>query len=107
MILTTTDAVEGRTVAAYLGITSGESVAGTNFLRDFFAGITDVLGGRSRGYEATLQKVRDEALADLAAHAQALGADAVIGIDLDYQVIASDSRNMLLCVANGTAVKLR
>ena len=106
IILTTASSIEGRPATATLGIVGGEAVAGTNFLKDFFAGFTDVLGGRSRGYEATLQRVRDQALEDMSASAARLGADAVIAIDLDYQTIASDSRTMLLCVASGTAVKL-
>ncbi len=106
IILTTGQGIEGRRAARYLGIVSGEAVGGTNFLRDFFAGWTDVFGGRSRGYEKSLAKLRDQALADLEAQAAELGADAVIAIDLDYQAISSDKKQMLLCIANGTAVML-
>ncbi len=106
MIVTTTDSIAGRQVAAYLGIVSGEAVGGTNFIKDFFAGITDIFGGRSRGYEKSLNAVKDQAIEDMASRAAALGADAVIGVDLDFEAIASADRNMLLCVANGTAVKL-
>ncbi len=106
MIITTTPTVEGRQITEYLGIVSGEAVGGTNFIKDFFAGITDIIGGRSRGYEKSLSKIRDQSLEDMSQQAEALGADAIVGIDLDYEVIASDSRNMMLCIANGTAVKL-
>lgn len=107
MIITTTDMIEGRAVAEYRGIVTGEAVAGTNFLRDFLAGITDIFGGRSKSYENSLNKAKDAALDDLAARAEALGADAVIGVDLDYEAIAGEGKTMLLVVANGTAVTLR
>lgn len=106
MIITTTHNVEGRPTRDYLGIVTGEAVAGTNFFKDLFAGITDIFGGRSKSYENSLNKAKDAAIEDLSARAEALGADAVIGVDLDYQTIASDKRTMLLVVANGTAVKL-
>lgn len=107
MIITTTDGVDGRGVADYLGVVTGEAVAGTNFFKDFFAGITDIFGGRSKSYENSLNKAKDAALEDIAHRAGELGADAVIGVDLDYTTIAGDGKTMLLVVANGTAVKLR
>ncbi|MBC7908003.1 MAG: YbjQ family protein [Rhodospirillaceae bacterium] len=106
MILTTTDGVDGATVAQYLGIVSGDTVLGTNIFSDFFASIRDIVGGRSGSYEEKLQAAKDTALQEMAARAQALGADAVIGIDLDYHSIGGDSKTLLMVVANGTAVKL-
>ena len=107
MIITTTDGVEGKSVVEYKGVVTGEAVAGTNFLRDFFAGITDIFGGRSKSYENSLNKAKDAAIDDLIGRATELGADAVVGVDLDYQTIAGDGKTMLLVVANGTAVPLR
>jgi uncharacterized protein YbjQ (UPF0145 family) len=106
MIITTTDGIEGRTITAYLGIVTGEAVLGTNIFRDFFAGIRDIVGGRSGSYEKELRKARDTALAELTDEAKALGADAVIAVDLDYEHIGSGDRSMLMVSANGTAVKL-
>lgn len=106
MIFSTTDSIEGRKVAAYLGIVAGEAVMGTNVFRDFFAGITDILGGRSGSYEKELRKAKALALESLAEEAKALGADAVIGMDLDYQQIGGNDRQMLMVAASGTAVKL-
>ena len=106
MITTTTDSIDGRRIAGYLGIVSGEAVMGTNVFRDFFAGITDILGGRSGGYEKELRKAKALALEAMTAQAQELGADAVVGIDLDYQSIGGNDRQMLMVTANGTAVKL-
>lgn len=106
MIITTTDGIEGRTITAYLGIVTGEAVLGTNIFRDFFAGIRDIVGGRSGSYEKELRKARDTALAELTDEAKALGADAVIAVDLDYEHIGSSDRSMLMVSANGTAVKL-
>jgi uncharacterized protein YbjQ (UPF0145 family) len=106
MILTTTDGVEGRRIATYLGIVSGDAVMGTNIFRDLFAGIRDIVGGRTGGYEKVLADAKQAALADLEERARALGADAVVAIDLDYQAIAGDGKSMLMVSANGTAVKL-
>lgn len=106
MILTTTDSVDGRKVTAYLGIVAGEAVMGTNVFRDFFAGITDILGGRSGSYEKELRKAKALALESLTDEAKALGADAVVGLDLDYQQIGGNDRQMLMVAASGTAVKL-
>lgn len=106
MILTTTDCVEGMAVSQYLGIVSGDTVLGTNIFSDLFASIRDIVGGRSASYEEKLQAAKDTALAEMAARAKALGADAVIGIDLDYHSIGGDSKTLLMVVANGTAVSL-
>jgi uncharacterized protein YbjQ (UPF0145 family) len=106
MILTTTQSVDGRKITAYLGIVAGEAVMGTNIFRDFFAGITDILGGRSGSYEKELRKAKALALEALTEEAQSLGADAVVGMDLDYQQIGGNERQMLMVAASGTAVKL-
>lgn len=106
MLLTTTETVQGRIVASYLGIVSGDAVMGTNLFRDMFAGIRDIVGGRSGSYEKELRNAKDAALDALTAEAEALGADAVIAIDLDYEVIGGDKSTMLMVSANGTAVRL-
>ena len=104
MIVTTTDGVEGRPVRQYLGLVSGEAVLGANVFKDLFAGIRDIVGGRSAAYEGELRKAKEAAVAEMVEGALALGADAVIGIDLDYEAIGSG--NMLMVSANGTAVRL-
>lgn len=103
MILTTTNSVEGHQIAAYKGIVVGEAIMGANVVRDVFASITDIVGGRSGAYESKLQDARDTALRELEERAAALGADAVVGIDLDYEVVG---QSMLMVSASGTAVKL-
>ena len=104
MIVTTTPSVEGYKVAGYYGIVFGEVITGINFLRDFGAGIRNIVGGRSQGYEEELQQARTEALAELEQRAAALGAHAVIGVDVDYEVLGQG--NMLMVSALGTAVTL-
>jgi len=106
MIITTTDGVEGRRVTEYLGVVTGEAVMGTNIFHDLFAGIRDIVGGRSGSYEKELRKARDVALSEIAEQAQALGADAVVGVDLDYEHLGGGDRSMLMVSANGTAVRL-
>lgn len=106
MIVTTTETVEGRRITGYLGIVSGDAVMGTNVFRDFFAGIRDIVGGRSGAYEKELRKAKAAALDALVEEAAALGADAVVAIDLDYEVIGGNSNTMLMVSANGTAVTL-
>ncbi|SDX98029.1 heavy metal-binding domain-containing protein [Citreimonas salinaria] len=103
MILTTTNSVEGQRVTDYRGIVVGEAIMGANVFRDFFAQITDVVGGRSGAYESKLQDARDTAMRELEQRARALGANAVIGIDLDYEVVGE---SMLMVSASGTAVVL-
>lgn len=105
MIITTTPAVEGRPVTEYLGLVVGEVIIGANIFKDLFAGIRDIVGGRSGAYESAMRDARSEALADLEAEARRLGADAVIGIDLDYEVVGSNG-SMLMVSISGTAVKL-
>jgi uncharacterized protein YbjQ (UPF0145 family) len=106
MILTTTDSVQGKAITAYLGIVSGEAVQGTNIFKDFFGSIRDVVGGRSASYESEFLTAKETALAELRERAQAMGADAVVGLDLDYQVLGGDQKMLLMVAANGTAVKL-
>ncbi len=102
MIMTTTPSIEGKKVTDYLGIVVGEAIMGANMFRDLFAGITDIIGGRSGEYEGEMAKARETALHDREAHAAELGAHAVIGVDLDYEVI----NNMMMVTASGTAVKV-
>jgi uncharacterized protein YbjQ (UPF0145 family) len=102
MIVTTTPSVEGYQIAEYKGIVTGEAIMGANVFRDVFAQITDIIGGRSGAYEAKLGEARETALNELQERARALGATAVVGVDLDYEVI----NNMLMVSASGTAVVL-
>ncbi len=104
MIITTTPEVEGYAVTGYYGIVFGEVITGINFLRDFGAGIRNIVGGRSEGYEAELMGARTEALQELEQRAAALGAHAVVGVDVDYEVLGQG--NMLMVTASGTAVTL-
>jgi uncharacterized protein YbjQ (UPF0145 family) len=106
MIITTTDTPPGREARDSLGVVAGEAILGVNIFRDFFAGITDILGGRSQGYQKALREARDHAMRDMEEEAAALGADAVIGIDIDYEAIDTQKGAMLLVSCNGTAVKL-
>ncbi|AGL01473.1 YbjQ family protein [Desulfoscipio gibsoniae] len=103
MILTTTPSVEGKSIADYLGIVCGEAIMGANVFRDVFAAITDIVGGRSGAYEAKLAQAREIALDEMAAKAQRAGANAVVGVDIDYEVIRD---GMLMVTASGTAVRL-
>ena len=105
MILTTTPSVEGRTIAEYRGVVFGEVVAGVNFLRDFAASIRNFVGGRSGSYEDELIRARTQAMNEMADRAASLGADAVVGIDIDYEVLG-EGGGMLMVTASGTAVKL-
>lgn len=107
MIITTTDTIDGRTIADYLGIVTGEAVMGTNVFRDLFAGIRDIVGGRSGSYEKELRRAQELAVAEMAERAAELGADAVVGVDLDYQHLGGEGKSMLMVCANGTAVKVR
>jgi uncharacterized protein YbjQ (UPF0145 family) len=102
MIVTTTPSIEGYQIADYKGIVTGEAIMGANIVRDLFAGITDIIGGRSGAYESKLADARETALAEMEARARAKGATAVVGVDLDYEVI----NNMLMVSASGTAVVL-
>lgn len=103
MIVTTTPHVEGRSIQQYLGVVAGEAILGANIFRDFFAGIRDVVGGRSGSYEKVLREARDAAMREMQAEAARLGGNAVVGIDIDYETI---SDTMLMVAVSGTAVKL-
>ena len=105
MIVTTTPSVEGRPVQEYFGVVTGEAILGANVFRDVFAAVRDIVGGRAGSYERVLREARDTAIADVTAEAQHLGADAVIGVDLDYETIG-DTGSMLMVSASGTAVRL-
>lgn len=106
MIVTTTDSVEGARIVRYLGIVSGDAVLGSNIFRDLFASVRDVVGGRAGAYESLLQQGKDQAIADMVERARALGADAIVAVDLDYEVIGGDNKTLLMVSANGTAVSL-
>ncbi len=103
MIITTTPSVEGKQIVQYKGIVFGEVISGVNFVRDFAAGLTNFFGGRSNSYEEELTKARTQALYELEQRAQSMGANAVIGIDIDYEVLGADN-GMLMVTASGTAV---
>jgi uncharacterized protein YbjQ (UPF0145 family) len=105
MILTTTPTIEGRPVADYLGIVTGEAIIGANILKDFTAAVRDIVGGRAAGYEDALREARGEALREMASEARERGADAVVGVDLDYEVLGR-ANGMLMVTAAGTAVRL-
>lgn len=104
MLIVTTDSVEGRQVAEYLGIVGGDAVVGANIFRDLFARVRDVIGGRAGGYENALREAKEAAIEDLVEEARIRGADAVIGVDLDYESIGN---SMLMVSVNGTAVRLK
>jgi uncharacterized protein YbjQ (UPF0145 family) len=104
VIHTTTPGVDGRAITEYLGVVTGEAILGANIVRDLFAGVRDIVGGRSGAYEEELRKAREIALHEMEAEAQARGADAIVGIDLDYETVGNGS--MLMVAASGTAVRL-
>jgi len=106
MIVTTTNTVEGRSVETYHGIVMGEAIIGANILKDLFAAVRDVVGGRAGAYEDALRSARQEALREMANRARALGANAVIGVDIDYEVLGK-AGSMLMVTSAGTAVQLR
>ena len=105
MIVTTTHSVDGRQVARYLGIDTGEAILGANIFRDMFAAVRDIVGGRSAAYEKELARAREIALDELESWAEELGADAVIGVDVDYESFGQTNGMMMVSVT-GTAVKL-
>ncbi|NUB13351.1 heavy metal-binding domain-containing protein [Azospirillum brasilense] len=105
MIVTSTDTVEGRPVTQYLGMVAGEAILGVNMFRDLFSGIRDIVGGRAGGYQNALRDAREAAFADLQESARALGADAIVGVDIDYEVLGKEN-GMLMVSINGTAVRL-
>jgi len=103
MIVTTTPRVEGKPVSRYLGIVSGEAILGANIVKDVFAGIRDIVGGRSEAYENELRRAKEIAIQEMTENAAALGATAVVGVDLDYETLGSNG-GMLMVSASGTAV---
>lgn len=105
MLLSTTNILDGRKITAYLGLVSGEAILGANIFKDFFAGIRDIVGGRSAAYESELRKAKQIALDEMQAEAQRLGANAVIGVDLDYENLGAQGGMLMVC-ASGTAVKV-
>ncbi|PKP86124.1 MAG: hypothetical protein CVT78_14420 [Alphaproteobacteria bacterium HGW-Alphaproteobacteria-17] len=105
MFSTTTNTIEGHPAREYLGIVTGEVIVGANLFRDLFASITDIVGGRSGKYEDVLSRARKEAIAEMEAEAAKLGANAVVGVDLDYEVLGQNG-SMLMVSASGTAVTL-
>lgn len=106
MLTTTTATIQGKEIIEYKGLVFGEVVAGVNFIKDIFSGLRDVFGGRSGTYEAELAEAREEAIKEMIARAEKLGANAIIGIDIDYEVIGQNN-GMLMVSASGTAVVVR
>ena len=104
MLLTTTNTLETHNIKEYLGIVTGETIIGANIFKDFFAGIRDIVGGRSGSYESVLREAKDTALKEMQEQAQRLGASAVIGVDLDYETVGAKG-GMLMVTASGTAIK--
>lgn len=103
MIITTTPSIEGMKIREYRGVVFGEVIAGINFVRDFAAGLTNFFGGRSSSYEEELTQARDAALREMEERARSMGCNAVVGVDIDYEVLGN-ANNMLMVTANGTAV---
>ncbi len=103
MLITTTDGVEGKRIVEYHGVVTGEAIVGANIFRDLFARVRDSVGGRAAGYEKVLGSAKDIALNDMTDKAEALGANAVVGVDLDYEALGD---SMLMVSANGTAVRI-
>jgi uncharacterized protein YbjQ (UPF0145 family) len=102
MIITTTNSIEGKSIVEYLGIVNGEAIMGANIVRDLFASITDIVGGRSGAYETKLKEAREIAIQEMQQYARSLGATAVVGIDIDYEVVRE---GMLMVTVSGTAVR--
>jgi|SRR5690606_36112835 uncharacterized protein YbjQ (UPF0145 family) len=105
MIVTTTAVVQGYVVEEYLGVVTGETILGANIMKDLFAGVRDIVGGRSGAYEKELRRAREIAMGEMEEAASDLGANGVIGVDLDYETVSSGS--MLMVTVSGTAVRLR
>ena len=102
MLITTTSVIEGKKITNYFGIVSGEAILGANIFKDFFAGIRDIVGGRAAAYEESLREAKEIALREMEAQAKLLGANAIVGVDLDYETVGQGS--MLMVSASGTAV---
>ena len=105
MLYTTTDSVQGREIAEYLGVVTGQAIYGANVFRDLFASVRDIVGGRSSAYETVLREGKELALADMCAEALEMGANAVIGVSLDYEVLG-EKAGMLMVAVSGTAVRV-
>ena len=105
MILSSTPTIEGHPILEYKGIVTGETIIGANFMKDFFAGIRDIIGGRSGSYEKVLREARDTALSEMQDRASQLGANAIVGIDIDYETVGQ-SGSMLMVAVSGTAVTI-
>ncbi|GAB3167943.1 heavy metal-binding domain-containing protein [Telluribacter humicola] len=103
MLVTTTPTIEGKKIVKYIGLVNGEAVIGANFVKDFFAGIRDIVGGRAGAYEQGLREAKSIAVREMMDQAQRLGATAIVGVDLDYQTIGN-TNTILMVSANGTAV---
>lgn len=103
MILSTTPTIEGRTIREYKGVVTGETIIGANFVKDLFAGIRDIVGGRSGSYEQVLREAKDTSMNEMMERARAMGANAIVGIDIDYETIGGNN-SMLMVATSGTAV---
>ena len=103
MLLSTTPSIQGYTIREYRGVVTGETIIGANIVQDFFAGVRDVVGGRSSSYEKVLREAKDTALREMIERAQAMGANAIVGIDIDYETIGANG-SMLMVATSGTAV---
>ena len=103
MIVTTTPTIEGHPIREYKGLVTGETIIGANFVKDFFANIRDIVGGRSSSYESVLREAKDIAMSEMQERAQMMGAKAIVGVDLDYEALGANG-SMLMVTASGTAV---
>lgn len=103
MLISTTPTIEGRPIQAYKGVVTGETIIGANLFKDFMAGIRDIIGGRSGSYERVLREAKDTALAEMQQRAQEMGANAIVGVDIDYETIGQNG-SMLMVAVSGTAV---
>ena len=106
MLLTTTPQIEGHTIQNYMDVVTGETIIGANFVKDFFAGIRDIVGGRSASYENVLREAKDTSMREMMDRAHAMGANAIVGIDIDYETIGANG-SMLMVATSGTAVVVR
>ncbi|MFN8578969.1 MAG: heavy metal-binding domain-containing protein [Candidatus Sericytochromatia bacterium] len=106
MLISTTDNIEGRRIVKYHGLVAGEAILGANIFKDFFASIRDIIGGRSASYESELRKAKDIAVKEMIDQAKDFGANAIVGVDLDYETIGGQGTSMMMVSANGTAVTL-
>lgn len=105
MLVTTTNTVEGKRIVKYIGLVTGETIIGANIFKDLFAGLRDIVGGRSGSYEQVLREGKNTAVSEMQQYAAAMGANAIIGVDLDYETVGSGG-SMLMVTASGTAVVL-